>query len=278
MKTASLYSKFVAANAVSAMSAIKQGMEKLGYKILEHNDNCDVAIICTTLWAGKMAPNREVFFKYRSSGRNVVVLDASALKRGEMWKLGLNAIHNEGYFGPKGNDDQRRRKLNINLKPWKKQDGSLLVCLQNSKSYQWHDMPEVTRWCQNLIDLGHQAGWRNIIVRPHPRDPILLNLTGATVTNPKKIAEDDFDLIRNLKDISAVVSFSSNPGIVSAVEGIPIFVSKRSLAYDVRCGEIDELIIKNYPDREQWINDYVYTEWTNEEIKEGTPLKRLLNA
>jgi hypothetical protein len=29
------------------------------------------------------------------------------------------------------------------------------------------------------------------------------------------------------------------------------------------------------PDRAQWLNDYAYTEWTVEEIAQGTPFSRL---
>ena len=58
---------------------------------------------------------------------------------------------------------------------------------------------------------------------------------------------------------------------------VPAFVSPSSLAYDVG-NDIDFLHdIENpiMPDRIQWRNDYAWTEFTIEEIKQGLPLNRL---
>ena len=57
------------------------------------------------------------------------------------------------------------------------------------------------------------------------------------------------------------------------------FVSTHSLAYPV-ANDIDFLHdIENpmMPDRQQWLNDYAWTEYTIEEISQGIPLKRLTN-
>jgi hypothetical protein len=78
-------------------------------------------------------------------------------------------------------------------------------------------------------------------------------------------------------NIYATISYSSNPGIHSILEGVPAFVSTHSLAYDV-ANDIDFLHnIENplCPDRQQWLNDYAHTEWTVEEISQGLPIKYL---
>lgn len=277
MKTISLYSKSVARAGVNTMAAIKTGLQRLGYTIREQDDKCDMAVICSTLWNGRMAPNREVFFNYTKSGRNVLVFDAGALNRGKLWRLGINAIHREGYFGPKGNDDTRRRRLGIELKPWKKNGKNLLICLQHSKSYQWRGQPHLSVWANKIVEVARREGWSNIAVRPHPRDPFV-NMVGIKIITPKSIGEDEFDLVSCIQNYGAVVNFSSNVGIIAAIHGIPVFVGERSLAFDVRSGNLNNLKLVDYPDREKWINDFVYTEWTNEEIAEGSPISRLLEG
>ena len=80
-------------------------------------------------------------------------------------------------------------------------------------------------------------------------------------------------------DIWATISYSSNPGIHSIINGIPAFVGPSSLAYDVG-NDIDFLhdIEKPLtPDRQQWLNDYAHTEWTVQEISQGIPLNLLTN-
>ena len=78
-------------------------------------------------------------------------------------------------------------------------------------------------------------------------------------------------------NIHATVSYSSNPGIHSIIDGVPAFVGPSSLAYDVG-NDIDfwhDIENPLMPDRTQWLNDYAWTEFTIEEISQGIPLKRL---
>jgi hypothetical protein len=78
-------------------------------------------------------------------------------------------------------------------------------------------------------------------------------------------------------NIYATISYSSNPGCHSLLAGVPAFVSTNSLAYSA-ANDIDFLHDINNPlkpDRQQWLNDYAWTEFTREEIEQGIPLKRL---
>ena len=72
-----------------------------------------------------------------------------------------------------------------------------------------------------------------------------------------------------------MVSWSSNPGIHAVLNGIPAFVGPQSLAYDVANHDFSMIEKPLMPDRAQWLNDYAYTEWTVEEIAQGTPFSRL---
>jgi len=263
------------------MAAIKEGLDKLGHTILEHNDKADMAVICSTLWLGKMFPNKAIYHMYRKSDRDVLIYDAGALIRGQTWRLGLNAVNAEGYFGPIGNDMARRNLLGVELTPWQKRAGPLVICAQQPRSHHWRDMPGVPLWCTRIIETAKKHNWKRIIVRPHPRSGIVhsdIRATGARIEFAKKTGEDTFDFEKVLESAAAIVSYSSNPGIIAAIKGVPIFVGNRSLAYPVRNGELDTLILKNYLDREQWFNDFVYTEWLEEEFKTGAPMARLLNS
>jgi hypothetical protein len=106
---------------------------------------------------------------------------------------------------------------------------------------------------------------------------IELELKNVRRETPKQVpgSYDDFDI--DYRGVYATVSYSSNPGIHSVLEGVPAFVGPASLAYDV-ANDIDFLHDINNPlrpDRQQWLNDYAHTEWTVEEISQGLPLKRL---
>ena len=61
----------------------------------------------------------------------------------------------------------------------------------------------------------------------------------------------------------------------TVLEGIPVFVGPCSLAYDVGNTDLSKINNPSKPDRQQWLNDLAYTEWTTKEISEGKPLLRL---
>ena len=138
----------------------------------------------------------------------------------------------------------------------------------------------MSNWVIKTIDSIRKHTKRPIVFRPHPRSPlpdIEKEFKNVYRQVPNKVAGtyDDFDMKFN--NIYATVSYSSNPGIHSVVNGIPAFVSPSSLAYEVG-NDIDfmhDIEAPSMPDRTQWLNDYAYTEWTVEEISQGIPLKHL---
>jgi hypothetical protein len=77
------------------------------------------------------------------------------------------------------------------------------------------------------------------------------------------------------KNIWATVSWSSNPGIHSIINGVPAFTGPSSLAFDVAEQDLRNIENPLYGDRTQWLNDYAHTEWTIQEISQGIPIKHL---
>lgn len=85
---------------------------------------------------------------------------------------------------------------------------------------------------------------------------------------------------KDLDGAKAVVSYSSNALVEAACEGIPtIALSETSHAYPVSYHSLDILKEKHIEctfDRQQWLNECAYTQWTIEEINSGEVHKRLL--
>jgi hypothetical protein len=57
-----------------------------------------------------------------------------------------------------------------------------------------------------------------------------------------------------------------------------VFTSPASLSAPVGNFDLANIEKPLRPERQQWLNDLAYTEWTVEEIKQGIPLGRLLSA
>ena len=252
------------------------------YQVINHYDNYDVAVIWSVLWNGRMSKNKQIWDINRQLGKPVIVLEVGGIKRSTTWKVGLNGINRDAYFGPTGMDGVRVRNLGLELKPWRKDGECILICGQHDKSLQWQGMPPMSNWVMNTIEQIRTHTNRPIIFRPHPRCPlpyIEKEFKNVYRQNPTKIdgTYDDYDV--DYSNIHATISYSSNPGIHSILNGVPAFVSTHSLAYDAG-NDIDflhDIETPSMPDRTQWLNDYAHTEYTIEEISQGIPLKNLTN-
>jgi hypothetical protein len=276
----SLFKEYGALNSKPVFEAFEHSLRAAGHDVQGDNMHSDVAVIWSVLFDGRMAGNKPIWDYYRKTGRKIIVLEVGGIQRGTTWKVGLNGINRDAYFGPNNNNNDRHRLLGLSLKPWRTHGEHILICGQHEKSLQWRNMPTMSTWVVNTIDKIQKHTDRPIVFRPHPRcrlDTIEHQYQNVYRDTPRQIqgTYDDFNL--SFGKCHAVVSYSSNPGIHSVLNGVPAFVGTSSLAYDAGndidfLHDIEEPI---RPDRQQWLNDYAHTEWTVEEISQGIPLKNL---
>lgn len=276
----SLFKEYGALNSKPVFEAFEQSLIAAGHQVTNNDMHSDVAVIWSVLFHGRMAGNKPVWDYYRKTGRNVVVLEVGGIQRSTTWKVGLNGINRDAYFGDCGNNSSRADSLGLTLKPWRTDGKYILICGQHDRSLQWRNMPSMSNWFLQTYDEIRKYTDCPIIFRPHPRcrlEHIERGLRHVYRQEPQHVTNtyDDFDL--DFADIWATVSYSSNPGIHSIIAGVPAFVSTHSLAYDVG-NDIDflhDIQSPVMPDRTQWLNDYAHTEYTIEEISQGIPLKHL---
>jgi hypothetical protein len=276
----SLWTQYGALNSKPIFDAFAHSLVAAGHDVVWNNTVCDVDVIWSVLFSGRMAQNKAIWERNLAQSKPVVVLEVGGIKRGTTWKVGINGINRDAYFGDLGNDSSRANLLRLKVKPWRTDGEYILIAGQHDKSLQWKNMPRMSNWFLNTYDEIRKHTDRPILFRPHPRcrlEHIERGLKNVIRQEPRHVngTYDDFDMQFN--NIWATVSYSSNPGIHSIISGVPSFVSDSSLAYPV-ANDIDFLHdIENplMPDRQQWLNDYAWTEFTVEEISQGIPLKRL---
>lgn len=274
----SLWKDYGARNSGPVFEAFANSLSNAGHTVVYNDSTADIDVIWSVLFHGRMARNKEVW----AHKKPTIVLEVGGINRGVTWKVGLNGINRDGYFGDDDNSSDRCNDLGLLLKPWRTEGDHILICGQHDKSLQWNDMPRMSNWFLHIYDEIRKHTDRLIVFRPHPRcrlEHIERGLRYVERQEPRKIDNtyDDFDM--DFDNVWATVSFSSNPGPHSIINGIPAFVSNHSLAYNVG-NDIDFLFdIENpiMPDRTQWLNDYAWTEYTIDEISQGLPLKRLTN-
>jgi len=276
----SLWTQYGAINSKPVFDAFRTGCRSLGFITDDNTNDADVDVIWSVLFSGRMAPNKTIWDRNRRMDKPTIVLEVGGIKRGTTWKVGLNGINRTGYFGNSGNDSTRVDSLGLVCKPWRSSGDFILICGQHDKSLQWQGMPSISNWVMNTIEEIQRHTDRPIVFRPHPRCPlpeIEREFKNVRRQDPVKIdgTYDDFDM--HFNNVWATISYSSNPGIHSILNGVPAFVGPSSLAYPA-ANDIDflhDIEDPLMPNRQQWLNDYAWTEFTLNEISQGIPLKRL---
>ena len=134
----------------------------------------------------------------------------------------------------------------------------------------------MAEWVKQKVAEIRKFTDKSVVVRPHPRSPVSLNIQGVTVEQPKKILNsyDSFDI--NYK-YHCVINHNSGPAVQAAISGIPVICDHTSLAFEVS-DAIENINRPTLPDRTQWFVKLCHTEWTVQEISTGVPIQRLVTA
>lgn len=268
-----------AKNSVPVISAMLTSLRQAGVSTQENSWDADAAIIWSVLWAGRMAANQAVWSHYRSLGRPVIVIDVGALYRGETWKIALNSITADGYYGHTENLDwDRPRRLGISLAINLTCNPRIVIAAQHARSLQVAGLVSMEGWVIQQVEQLRTVTDRPIVVRPHPRSPLdsagLVHLPpDVIIEHPVKIV-NTYDSHNLAFDCHAMVNHNSGPGIQAAIAGTRPIVDVSSLAHPVSITHAD--IDRPYDqDRDQWLVELCHTEYTVEEINKGLWLRRL---
>lgn len=274
-----------AKNSPTVLEAFLHSLKVAGITPVENSLDCDAVVIWSVLWNGRMQANKAVYEHYRSQHKPVIVIDVGALKREITWKISVNNINSDGYYGHQQNLDwDRPAQLELQLHDMSHKREDILLAMQHRKSLQWHNMPEPVEWVKQYVNKIRQYTDRHIVIRPHPRSPVfiprhrfgMLNLDNCSLEEPMRI-NDTYDQYDIDYEYHIVVNHCSGPGIKAAIDGANVLVDKSSLAYPVST-RLEYIENPPLQDREQWFVEICHTEYTVEEIEQGLWLKRLSDS
>lgn len=255
-----------------------KALEHRGVRVIEDSLDADAVLIWSVLWAGRMRENHGVYKHYRDTNRPVLIVDIGSLCRGVTWKVAMNNITADGFYGHTTNlDMDRPRRLGLALGAVRARHPDILLAAQHHQSLQMQGLDPIT-WLQQQVTLLRQFTDRPMILRPHPRSVLDLRRIRAAVPDikiqsPRPVSHtyDEFDLTFAYH---AVVNHNSGVGIRSALAGCRTIVSESSLAHPVGLS-IDAIEQASIPDRDQWLIEIAHTEYTLDELEQGLWLKRL---
>lgn len=128
-------------------------------------------------------------------------------------------------------------------------------------------------WLDNTITQIRQHTDRPVMIRMHPGDgdrftaiSRIQQRYGKSVT-----ISTHTNIQEALKNCWCAVGYNSTPNVVSAIEGVPVYVEDpaHSWAQDIAFSSLSQLENPPLLDRSNWINKIANIHWSNEEVRSG---------
>lgn len=177
----------------------------------------------------------------------------------------INAGHYDGFYrisvnarqcNPhphKKRPDDRWRKLNRELRPWKRSGKSILVVPLTGHIAEFYQI-NPREWLEQVTSEVSLWTERPIVIKP----------------------KDEGEIHDYLKDAWCVVTHSSNVAVDALLEGVPAVVLGESAAKPVSW-EWANIEKPEWIEREWWVHELAYNQFTLSEMRDGTAW-RLLNG
>lgn len=171
---------------------------------------------------------------------------------------------------------QIKSDIGFDLKPWRTSGSHILICLQRNGGWSMGTV-DVMDWCNSIITQLRKYTDRPILVRTHPGD------AKRAAQYIKKLKDTNVKVSRNasiLDDFTnawATITYNSSPGVASAIEGVPVFVTdpnpKISQACDVANTDLSQIENPKMFERQQWIEKISMSHFNFNDLRNGIAWK-----
>jgi len=228
---------------------------------------------------------RNVIDNQKRTGNHTLTIDSNLFLYADpgntksYLRFSLNGVFptTGNYFTGKvdpGRWNKIKTDLNIDTQPWRTDGDHILICLQRNGGWSMGKV-DVMTWCNATIDKIKTYTDKKIIVRAHPGDKMAMNY--LKINQPNVSISTNSSIIDDLHNAWATVTFNSSPGVVSALQGVPVFVTdpsaKRSQAYDVANTDLAKITDPEIFDRQGWIEKIAMSHFNFEDLIDGTAWK-----
>jgi glycosyltransferase involved in cell wall biosynthesis len=174
------------------------------------------------------------------------------------------------------------RTLGLKLKPYRRHGRSIMVIGQVPGDLSLRGL-DIVDWMYETALAAQQHSDRPIIVRPHPVTvPHMLKeirrrfdgLAGITLDYPPRRPICDV-----LKDCWVLIAYSSGATIDALIEGVPcVAFSPANPAWPVSDHSLERIEHPTLFEREQWLCDLAYAQWSPGEMQAGLAWRHLRRA
>ena len=269
-------------------------------------DSADVLVQSNQKGSKKTKPLGHMYEYIEQSRKPWIVTESAIFRKGCIAPHNPKAYHRYSWYSyyadegdycnknsPKDRWLQIQKDQNIQINPWTKNGKYVLLVLQRPGDSSLYRMYEkygtYDAYVDETIKEIKQYTNKPIMIRMHPlRQDKQKNLVKFWEnygeednvffsTNSGKDVKDG--LYIDFKDAWCVVGFNSNALTVSVCEGIPTFSQDpSSMAWECSNKDLKDIDNPKTFDRQQWLYDLSYGQWTEEEVSQGRMWDHLRKA
>ena len=160
---------------------------------------------------------------------------------------------------------------NVTLKPWRTSGEHILILAQRPKGFNM--FTDQDDWLANTISRLRKYSQRPIMVRMHPGDGTRFKqIEKLQKRYGTSISISEHENIRDaLTNCWCSVGYASTPNVVSAIEGVPVYVEEPKKSWANGVCFTDLSLIENPPmiDRNEWTHKIANIHWSNDEVTSG---------
>lgn len=144
---------------------------------------------------------------------------------------------------------KRFEAMNVAVQPWQRDGRHVLICLHGFKFGRPWSI-DIAKWHAAIVNRIRKATDRPVVVRP-------------------KLMNNPVPLAAQLKGAWCVVTHSSTAAVEAVLAGIPAFCEPTCAAAPVGCTDFSRIDTPVYPDREPWLAELAWRQWTRSEMASG---------
>lgn len=206
------------------------------------------------------------------------------------FRCGLWSPMRNGNFLNKNSPSDRWEKIkstfNIPKKEWKN-DGKYIMLLTQPKDNWSMAQKDPYVWVDEVVEKLKGNTDKTLLLRPHPnhadkcaedirkRHP---QIKIADMTRGGGMFHDyRWTFLEELdaSDVHCAITHNSTAAVDAATYGVPVFMtSELCLAWEIGLSDLSQVENPFKPNRDQWLNNLAYANWTLEEVRSGTVWKR----
>jgi hypothetical protein len=265
------------------LNRFAEGATKAGDQVSIVSDHTiissDLAVMQGFVHHDISSPHLQLRKRILDNNKNTLVIDSNLFQFANRdlanyyLRYSINGIFPTTGFYFDNNVDPARwasisNQLNIRLKDYRANGNHILICLQRVDGWSMCGT-SVQQWLDNTVAEIRKYSNRPIIVRKHPGDR-----KQDTLRFPKDcILSNSVNLLEDLNNCWAMVTFNSSPGIAGLILGVPVFVTdiapQRSQTWPICNTSLSLIETPTLFDRTNWINKISQCHWNIDEVTSG---------